>query len=179
MLYNSDFYGIFFWGDFMTHYEIFKNAEWIEPQEDLTSAIFRDTFEIKDKKARIFICGLGYFTLYINGKRVSDDELVPAYTDYLRRERSEMKLSYPLRDKMDHRIYVMEYDISKFIKKGKNVTPKPGWIVCYGSGSGHTALVTKVSGNKIYYLAGGGSSSHSGSTSKSSVKFYGAPKFSN
>lgn len=121
MLYNSDFYGIFFWGDFMTHYEIFKNAEWIEPQENLTSAIFRDTFEIKDKKARIFICGLGYFTLYINGKRVSDDELVPAYTDYLRRERSEMKLSYPLRDKMDHRIYVMEYDISKFIKKGKNV----------------------------------------------------------
>ena len=65
------------------------------------------------------------------------------------------------------------------IKKGKNVTPKPGWIVCYGSGSGHTALVTKVSGNRIYYLAGGGSKIHSGSTSKGSVKFYGAPKFSN
>ncbi len=107
----------------MTHNEIFGNAKWIMPCEDLTSAIFRGTFNINDTAVptKINICGLGYFILYINGKRVSDDEFVPAYSDYIPRDREKMKLEYPLSDKMDNRIYCLEYDVSSFVNKGVNV----------------------------------------------------------
>lgn len=107
----------------MTHSEVFGNAQWIMPKEDLTSAIFRGTFNIDDatELTSINICGLGYFILYINGKRVSDDEFVPAYSDYIPRDREKMKLEYPLSDVMDNRIYCLNYDISSFVKKGENV----------------------------------------------------------
>ena len=107
----------------MTHNEIFGNAKWIMPCEDLTSAIFRGTFNIDNTETgtKINICGLGYFILYINGKRVSDDEFVPAYSDYIPRDREKMELAYPLTDKMDNRIYCMKYDISAYVNKGENV----------------------------------------------------------
>ncbi len=105
----------------MTHAEIFKNAQWIEPKEDMTSAIFRKTFTLKESNAKITICGLGYFILYINGKRVSQDELVPAYSDYIHRDLDKMELIYPLKDKTDNRIYCLQYDISDYVSAGENV----------------------------------------------------------
>ncbi len=107
----------------MTHNELFGCAKWIMPKEDITSAIFRGTFNIDDTslKTEINICGLGYFILYINGKRVSDDEFVPAYSDYIPRNRENMKLEYPLSDVMDNRIYCLNYDITDFVNKGENV----------------------------------------------------------
>ncbi|MBQ8782961.1 MAG: family 78 glycoside hydrolase catalytic domain [Clostridia bacterium] len=107
----------------MIHNEIFGSAKWIMPEEDTTSAIFRGTFNIDnaDLPTEINICGLGYFILYINGQRVSDDEFVPAYSDYIPRNRENMKLAYPLSDVMDNRIYCLNYDISPFIKNGENV----------------------------------------------------------
>ena len=36
----------------------------------------------KKGKAECLICGLGVYVLYINGKRVSDDVLSPAFTAY-------------------------------------------------------------------------------------------------
>lgn len=107
----------------MTHNEIFGNARWIMPQEDLTSAIFRSTFNLDNTEnpTNINICGLGYFVLYINGRRVSDDELVPAYSDYIPRNREIMKLEYPLSDVMDNRNYCISYDISDFVRQGENI----------------------------------------------------------
>lgn len=107
----------------MTHTDIFKSAKWIMPAQDLTSAIFRGTFNIdnKDCTTEINICGLGYFILYINGKRVSDDEFVPAYSDYIPRDRENMKLAYPLKDVMDNRIYCLNYNISSYVHEGENV----------------------------------------------------------
>ncbi|MCQ2479884.1 MAG: alpha-L-rhamnosidase N-terminal domain-containing protein, partial [Clostridia bacterium] len=105
----------------MTHAEIFKNAQWIVPKEDMTSAIFRKTFTLNKSNAKITICGLGYFILYINGKRVSQDELVPAYSDYIHRDLDKMELIYPLKDKTDNRIYCLQYDISDYVEAGENV----------------------------------------------------------
>lgn len=107
----------------MTHNEIFGFAKWIMPEEDTTSAIFRGDFNIEDisEPTEINICGLGYFILYINGKRVSDDEFVPAYSDYIPRNRENMKLEYPLSDVMDNRIYCINYDITPYVKKGENI----------------------------------------------------------
>ena len=106
----------------MNHNEMFPNAKWVMPGEDLTSAIFRSEFDAKKSdKTEITVCGLGYFILYINGKRVSTDELVPAYSDYIPRQRDKMELEYPLNDVMDNRIYCLKYDISDYVTDGKNV----------------------------------------------------------
>lgn len=106
---------------FLKHFEIFGKAKWIEPKEDMSSAIFRKEFTLKKAEAEINICGLGYFILYINGRRVSSDKLVPAYSDYIPRDREKMNLSYPLSDKQDNRIYCLRYDISDYVTEGENV----------------------------------------------------------
>lgn len=104
----------------MTHKEIFSNARWLMPKKDMDAALFRSVFTArKGEKAEITISGLGYFILYINGKRVGNDEFVPAYSDY--HDRPNMSLSYPLNDVWSHRIYCMKYDISNYLCDGENV----------------------------------------------------------
>ena len=64
----------------MTSEQIFKNAEWIECTGS-DSPVFRKTFTAKKgEDAEIIICGLGFFKLFINGRKVSDDLLVPNTT---------------------------------------------------------------------------------------------------
>jgi alpha-L-rhamnosidase len=56
----------------------------------------------KVKKARVYFAGLGLSELYINGEKVGDDELSPAFTDY-------SKL-----------VKYMTYDITERLEKGRN-----------------------------------------------------------
>ncbi len=104
----------------MTHSEIFGKAKWIMPKEDMTSVLFRKTFISGGESTKITVCGLGYFIIYVNGRRVSADELVPAYSDYIPRDNEKMQLLYPLKDKQDNRIYCLEYDISSYVEPGEN-----------------------------------------------------------
>ena len=73
-------------------------AKWIEynPQPFNTNPkavikdaapIFYKTFNLdkKPKNAKIYICGLGFYNLLINGKRIGDDILRPAFTAYDKR----------------------------------------------------------------------------------------------
>ena len=77
---------------------MFKGAKWIECAVSSESPIFRKAFNAeKGEKARIIICGLGFFKLFINGNKVSDDLLVPNATDYS--ERDLTKLYYKITDK--------------------------------------------------------------------------------
>jgi alpha-L-rhamnosidase len=57
------------------------------PLHDDPSPLFRKEFRIngKIKSARVYISGLGYYELYLNGKRVGDHLLDPAFTDYSKR----------------------------------------------------------------------------------------------
>ncbi|MBQ7543156.1 MAG: family 78 glycoside hydrolase catalytic domain [Clostridia bacterium] len=104
----------------MTHRELFADARWITPPSPHDAALFRKSFHVRDADgARITICGLGYFILYINGKRVGNDEFVPPVSDY--HARPDMTLSYPLNDTQSHRIYVMRYDVSDYLRPGENV----------------------------------------------------------
>lgn len=103
----------------MTQQEMFENALWIDCPEGDTAPMFIKNFSaVKNEKAEIIICGLGYFELKINGKRVSDDLLVPAASNYSYRDMSVW--SYPLYDNMSFRTYVMKYDISSFLTDGEN-----------------------------------------------------------
>lgn len=68
-------------------------GKWISCAECIETPMFRRTFEIKKiGKAKIKISGLGYFTLLINGRRVTEDLFTPAQTDY--RDRDHTKFSF-------------------------------------------------------------------------------------
>lgn len=102
----------------MTHEQIFKNAKWIECTGS-DAPLFRKTFNVvKGEKAEITICGLGFFKLFINGRKVSDDLLVPNATNYS--ERDLHKLVFPLDDVMAYRIYAMKYDVTDYLCDGEN-----------------------------------------------------------
>lgn len=105
----------------MNHREVFSDARWLSPCGELDAALFRSELVLDEQvqNAEITICGLGYFILYINGKRAGNDEFVPAYSDY--HDRPNMSLSYPLNDIRSFRTYAIKYDVARYLKKGKNV----------------------------------------------------------
>ena len=101
----------------MTQKEMFGSAKWICASADIASPLFRAEFSAKNvKKAEITVCGLGFFELYLNGKKVSDDLLVPSFSQYNYRDLSE---HYKIRqDKMSYRTYALQYDITDYLIDG-------------------------------------------------------------
>jgi len=76
-------------------------------------------FMVEEAANRVIdICGLGFFELYINGKKVSEDVLVPVWSDYSARKGQRLK--YPIRDERSYQVYFCRYDISEFLKEGMN-----------------------------------------------------------
>ena len=69
-------------------------------------------------KLSINICGLGFFELYINGKKVSEDLFVPVWSDYS--SRNGQRLKYPINDQRSYQVYYCTYDLSEYVQKGKN-----------------------------------------------------------
>lgn len=68
------------------------------------SVMMRDEFDLPAKPvmARVYVTGLGYYKLHINGERVSDDVFSPGWTQY------EKRLQYQV------------YDVTELLKKGRN-----------------------------------------------------------
>lgn len=66
--------------------------------------LFRQEFEVKGeiRQARLYICGLGYYEASLNGERIGDHVLHPAWTDFI--------------DRIDYSIH----DVTKELKDGKN-----------------------------------------------------------
>ena len=98
----------------------FKNAKWVT-SKNCDSPIIVGKFNANKEtvSADITICGLGFFELFINGKKVSDDILVPAYTDYEPREGRQ--LLYPNERHGTYRTLYKVYDILPFITEGENL----------------------------------------------------------
>lgn len=91
------------------------NANWISDHKELPTSdslfyldnhapLFRKEFKVTGKieKATLLITAAGYCNASINGKKVGEDFLSPAWTDFSKR------------------IYYSEYDISSEIEKGIN-----------------------------------------------------------
>lgn len=82
-------------------------AQWISNDTTIAVAqpIFRKSFSLdkKIKSAVAHICGLGYYELYLNGKKVGDHVLDPGQTNY-----------------EDYALYVT-YDVTSNLKQGDNV----------------------------------------------------------
>ena len=77
----------------------------------------RTTFECKSTpgKATVFLCGLGWHELYVNGRKADDRVLAPVVTQY------------------DRRVSWIEYDITPLVRPGKNalaILLGNGWYNC-------------------------------------------------
>lgn len=96
------------------------SGKWIGGDESISSPLFRKSFKLnhKVKNARAYICGLGYYELYINGNRVGDHVLDPNYTNY--DDRNIEGLLYPFEDRTRKRVLYVTYDITSCLKQGDN-----------------------------------------------------------
>ena len=96
-------------------------AKWIARTTDTNSnpaPLLRRAFNLdgKIKQARAYICGLGYYELYLNGGKVGDHLLDPGYTRY------------------DRRALYVTYDVTDQLKRGANavgVILGNGWFNCH------------------------------------------------
>ncbi len=122
-------------------------GEWIEGKshgESTSSDPFQGTKKIPygyllrkefsvDKdiaRARVYVSGLGYYELYINGDKVGDSVLDPGWTDYKKR------------------VLYSTCDVSKYLKKGENAVGimlgNGRYIKAYGYGSPRVLLQLNI-----------------------------------
>ena len=84
----------------------YKTGRMKEPikVDGFAASYFRNEIDInkKVKNAQAYICGLGYYELYLNGEKVGDHVLDPAPSNY------------------DKQAYYLKYDITEQIEDGKN-----------------------------------------------------------
>ena len=101
-----------------------KKEHWICGGAGCEAPLFRRSFWLdrteRFQSARLEICGLGYFLFYINGKRISDQELMPAMTDYASVLGCET--TYPVwEERSAHRCWYLSFDLLPYLKTGENV----------------------------------------------------------
>jgi len=105
-------------------------AEWIDSGDDSESSIFKRDFILTKeiKKARLYIVGLGYYIPTINGQKIDDELLKPAWSDFS--ERNFKDLIYPYTDNSIKSVLYQTNDVTNFLKIGDNtmeVTLGNGW----------------------------------------------------
>jgi alpha-L-rhamnosidase len=97
------------------------SAKWIARTTDTNSnpaPLLRRGFKLdgRIKQARAYVCGLGYYELYLNGRKVGDHLLDPGYTRY------------------DRRALYVTYDVTDQLQRGANavgVILGNGWYNCH------------------------------------------------
>ncbi len=97
-------------------------GEWIAADAGVSSPLLRKTLHLEGKpgRARIYVCGLGYYELYVNGEKVGDSVLDPGTTYYHNDQ------PFPL----NARVLYVTYDVTDRLVEGENVicvTLGNGW----------------------------------------------------
>ncbi len=98
--------------------------EYVEGNPYYPAPLLRKSFNINKeiKEAKVFVTGLGYFELYINGKKVGEDVLSPNQTNYDKRHtlldaNRTIKVDDTL---MKFSVMYMGYDVTNMLNKGEN-----------------------------------------------------------
>lgn len=104
-------------------------AKWIGSEETFKSEVgqknpalyYRKKFDIEGnvENARVYISGLGYYELYVNGEKVGDHVLSPNQTNYDRRQVNSFENGKV--ENMSTRILYETYDLGGYLRKGENV----------------------------------------------------------
>ena len=97
-------------------------AQWIGAPFDGAAPLLRKAFSVrgKVKRAKAYVSGLGYFEMYVNGRRVGDDCLVPNFTNYTYRpgldhDRVPIDVEFS-----QYRVLYLGYDITDLLQPGRN-----------------------------------------------------------
>ncbi len=97
----------------------FKDCKYIKAPEESDAYFLRCCFDAKAvSRAVIRIGVLGFVEPYLNGKKLSDDYFIPAWSNYEARDLS--CAVFPIFDTMTQRRYYLEYDVTDKINEGKN-----------------------------------------------------------
>lgn len=101
----------------MTREHFFHNAKWIgaENRTAKSFSVIRGYFETEsDDRVTLNILGLGFFKCYINGECINPDTFLPLSSDF-------EATCDPVDEIISaHRVYVPQFDITPFVKEGKN-----------------------------------------------------------
>lgn len=99
---------------------VFKKAKWVCCGECDAPVIEKEFFAENIKNAEISICVLGFFEIFVNGKKVSGDVLTPVCSQFDKSPGSN--LLYPLTDEFSgSRIYYRHYNLTEYICSGCNL----------------------------------------------------------
>ena len=101
---------------------MFENAKWIRAGACDAPLIRKEFYVENVAGAELYICGLGYFEVYMNGQKVSCDVLSPVRSEYEKRQWEE---EYDF----GNRTYYVKYDVEAYLQSGKNVM-----VVMLGNG---------------------------------------------
>ncbi len=101
----------------MTQEHFFHNAKWVGAKSRTASdfAVIRGYFEAgADCKITLNVLGLGFFKCFINGICINPDTFLPLSSDF-------EGTNDPVEEIISgHRVYVPQFDITPYIKDGKN-----------------------------------------------------------
>ena len=84
--------------------------------------LFRKDFTVSKEiaSAKIYISGLGYFELYLNGEKVGNDVLVPNQTNYGKRDDLDVTRVTLDDNFRGYNVLYLCYDLKEALKQGKN-----------------------------------------------------------
>ena len=101
----------------MTQEYYFHNAKWVgaENRTRESFSVIRGYFETQtNDKVTLNVLGLGFFKCYINGVCINPDTFLPLSSDF-------EGTCDPVDEVISaHRIYVPQFDVTPFVKEGKN-----------------------------------------------------------
>ncbi len=97
-----------------------STTKWITCDAGISSPLFRKEFYVDKipEYAVANVCGLGFFELYINGKKVSDDIMQPVRSDYDAIVYSNLPNEFSAVTRKS--TYYLSYEVSKYLAKGQN-----------------------------------------------------------
>lgn len=97
------------------HYDFFKNAIWVSAKDPDICPVIRKSFVLDraPEQAVITALGFGSFICYINGEPITKDMFLPLASEYEAR-------SMPPDEELAYISYPCRYDVTSFLKKGKN-----------------------------------------------------------
>ncbi len=112
-------------------------GHWISPEQSQSCALLQKRFfcTAPDGAARLYLCGLGVYEAYLNGRKVGQEYLAPGYHAY------------------DFHLGAQTYDVTGLLRKGENslvIALGEGW---FKGRLGFEGGYTNLYGDRLYAIA--------------------------